>query len=363
MKRAVHVLLLAVLIQGVTVNRARGQSSDSPISISGDLRYRHEMIDAENRDQRNRERIRARLSISATVNSDMTVGMRIASGTDDPISTNQNLDDGFSSKDIRLDRAFFTWAPSSLSGLAVTGGKVANPFFSPGKTELIWDSDLSPEGVAISVTRSMGAVAVDLSASGFWVDERSSGNDGILLGSQAVAHVDASAADVAVGAGYFDYQNTRNMPTFHDAADSFGNSVNAAGNYRHDYNELELLCSVAPKGVPGNISVFADYVTNIAHDVKDNTAWLVGFSAGKMQETGSCRMRYSYRSIERDAVIAAFTDSDFLGGGTDGNGHEINVDWQAAEKAVFGATYYNNMAGLDNGTEYHRVMFDLIVKF
>ena len=76
------------------------------ISLKGDLRLRHEIIDEDAKDTRNRTRLRARLSLQGTVNDEVDVHLRLASGSDDPVSTNQSLDDGFSSKDINLDLAY-----------------------------------------------------------------------------------------------------------------------------------------------------------------------------------------------------------------------------------------------------------------
>ncbi|MFA5252940.1 MAG: putative porin, partial [Phycisphaerae bacterium] len=122
------------------------------VKLSGDLRYRHESIDSQAdgdwRAGQNRHRIRARLGLDAKINDDWDVAFRIASGSADPVSTNQTLEDGFSSKAIWLDLAYFTWHPSSRKELKVYGGKMRNPFFRAGDNQLIWDDDLTPEGIA-----------------------------------------------------------------------------------------------------------------------------------------------------------------------------------------------------------------------
>jgi hypothetical protein len=54
----------------------------------------------------------------------------------------------------------------------------------------------------------------------------------------------------------------------------------------------------------------------------------------KAKKQGSWNFRYNYREIEADAVLGTFSDSDFIGGGTDGKGHELNFgyhDWQMLE--------------------------------
>ncbi len=109
------------------------------IKWSGDFRYRHESIDEETtgsvrwKDGRNRHRIRARLMLEAVLNDEWGVGFRLASGSADPTSTNQTLDDSFSSKDIWLDLAYFDYHPAAVKGLNVYGGKMKNP-----KPNMVW---------------------------------------------------------------------------------------------------------------------------------------------------------------------------------------------------------------------------------
>ncbi len=96
------------------------------IKISGDFRYRHEHLDEELSNGRwddgvDRHRIRMRLMLEAIINDEWGVAFRIASGsgtsgdsdTASPISTNQDLEDAFSSKHVWLDLAYFTWHPAA----------------------------------------------------------------------------------------------------------------------------------------------------------------------------------------------------------------------------------------------------------
>ncbi len=118
----------------------------------GDFRYRYESLDNtgdEVGNKRRRNRIRARLGFKAKVNEEWDAIFRIASGsTDTPTSTNQTLDGAFESKDLWLDLAYADWHPESYPGLNVYLGKMKNPFYRVGKNQLIWYSDVNPEGGA-----------------------------------------------------------------------------------------------------------------------------------------------------------------------------------------------------------------------
>lgn len=358
--RLSNVLLLCAL---GSVSRASVGSCGSNVTFGGDFRYRHEVIDKEGSEARNRHRIRARFHMDAEVNEEITVGARLASGNDDPISTNQTLDNGFSTKDIRLDRAYMTWNLAAVPCLTVRGGKTGSPFVSPAKTELLWDSDLSPEGLSLGLARDIASIGLAVNVAYQWLDERSGGDDGVMVGGQGVASVPSDVAGLTFGVGYYDYQGAKGQSTFYDAADSFGNSVDTGGAYLYDYDELEIFGELVPRGLGVETSVFADYVVNVADEVDDNTAWLAGVTLGKCKEKGSTGLRYSYRRMEKDALVGAFTDSDFTGGGTGGKGHELNFDYQVASKTKLSATYFYNETDVDDGKEYHRLQLDVQVKF
>ncbi|MCE5252560.1 putative porin [bacterium] len=353
---------LWLIIAGLSCVPVKAAFSEENLTIGADLRYRHELIDAEGNDMRNRHRIRARINLNARVHEDVAIGIRLSSGSDDPISRNQTLTGGFSSKQINIEEAFFEWNPRTVQGLTVHGGKMQNPLFVPGDTELLWDSDLKPEGLALGYSKSGGPVTLFAHAAYFWVDERKADNDAILLGSQAGITYRSAAAEITFGAGYFDYRNARKHPSFYDTADSFGNSVDGNGNYRYGYRDIELFGEIKPAGLGGNVTVFGDYVDNIAQHVDDDRGWLAGFTLGKCKKPGSFDFRYSYRHLEKDAVVGAFTDSDFIGGGTDGEGHEINVNYQVAPKIKAGVTCFFNRQGIDKGRDYRRFQADMNFK-
>ncbi len=198
-----------------------------------------------------------------------------------------------------------------------------------------------------------------MNASYFSIDERRNDNDTVLLGIQTGTALSSDFADILIGAGYFDYQNTRSYATVYDAGDSFGNSTDAVGNYLYDYNELELLFELSPKGIVNNTTVFVDFVKNIASDVNDNTGWLAGAKYG----SGSFAAEYTYRHLEKDAVLGAFTNSDFIGGGTDGSGHTLSFQYMMAHNVHACISYFMNQAGIDNGKDYHRVLADIVFKY
>jgi len=334
------------------------------IDLTGDLRVRNESFNIEGKKDRLRHRIRARLQITANVHDDVVASIGLASGGDDPVSTNQSLDGGFSTKDIRLDLAFFTWKPSSARGVSVTAGKMKLPFYTPGKTQLIWDSDLRPEGVTVGLKSKPSDVTLSLVMGGYWVDESSSFRDAALLAAQADVKFGArtSRSFVRAGGGYFDYARLENHPTVFDASDSFGNSTNVDMTYMYDYNLLEAFVELGTEMGSTPVVVFGDYVTNSDPD-SNNVGWLIGARIGKTKRTGSWEVRYNYRKSEMDALLGVFTDSDFIGGGTNGQGHKFSMDVQLAKRIKAGGTAFINESGLTTKTDYNRYQLDVVIKF
>jgi hypothetical protein len=128
----------------------RGLNNFGPFSFGGDLRVRDESysggpVPSDNQD-RNRERYRARFYINAKLNDDLSGGIGLSTGDlNDPITSNQTANQFFTRKPFALDRAFIDYTPHQWHALTLIGGKFAYPWY---RTQLTWDDDIFPEGVA-----------------------------------------------------------------------------------------------------------------------------------------------------------------------------------------------------------------------
>jgi hypothetical protein len=366
------MLIILVNISGLFSNASASNLRDD-VSIKGDFRYRHEMIEKGDNDARHRHRIRARIGVFGKANEMFDVGVQMVTGSDDPVSTNQTLDGSFSTKDLRLDLAYFNFQHEKIPGLKITAGKFKNPFYKPGKSELIWDSDWNPEGGVVSFNHSSQSFELNLIGSGLWIVERSSGNDSYLAAGQGVArlHFNEENSNMAFGAGFFNYVNTQGFEPFFDNEDTKGNSaadIEVDGDtilvYANDYELVELFAEFTHNFESVPVTIMADYISNTAADSLD-AGWLIGIRVGKAKKAGSWEFRYNYRDVEKDAVVGIFADSDFRGGGTDARGHEIGGAYQLASKAVFQATYFVNEIGLEEASmvDFNRIQIDLQLKF
>jgi hypothetical protein len=334
--------VLGLLVLALT---AQAQATD----IKGDLRYRIERTDEVGKDARVRDRIRARINFSGKADERFDYGIRLASGSTDPISTNQTFDGAFTSKGINLDLAYLKWT-CPLTESKVYLGKMKNPYKSPGSSSLLWDSDLNPEGMAIQMNK-FGAF---LNLGRHWLDERSGTADSFLHGAQLGYEKEIGPIKLTAGVSYFDYISVKNQTTLVDATDSFGNSA-TSNKYDNDYNLTEIFMAVEAIEMP--FSVYVDYVKN-GEATSNDTGYLAGFKVGKKYS-----LNYNYRRLEKDAVLGAFTDSDFHGGGSDGTGHTTTLGWKATDKSSLSLTHFMNKTAVTNGKDYHKTQLDLSLKF
>ncbi len=345
------------------------------IKISGDFRYRYEQLDSEDpiTGSRNtgvsRNRMRARLMFDAKVDDDWDLAFRIATGSDkSPISTNQDLEDSFTKKDIWLDLAYFTWHPAAQEGLKVFGGKMKNPFYRAGKNELLWDTDLNPEGLAAQYVMSLSDIdQIFLNGGGFWVDEDNTGVDTSLWGLQSYWKRTIGNSDYFLaGASYYDFGNLQGRSSLKTwGSSSFLGNTSSGTLYASDYDIVEGFAEYGFQcgGMP--LAVFGNYAQNTVASTSEDEGWLIGCKLNKAKEPGSWELRYDYRDLEADAVVGAMSESDWLSGGTDGKGHKFVFKYQLAKNVQAGLTYYHleNERNNTRGADYRRLQADLVFKF
>jgi len=345
------------------------------IKLKGDVRFRNELIQQENKGDNFRWRIRARLVADAEINDAWSATIGLASGSDDPVSTNQNLTGGFSRKTINLDLAYVDFHPKRISGLNMNAGKMRFPFETADKTQLVWDNDLTPEGLALTYKHKAGGKAdVFVNAAGFYITDNDPDNDQWMSGGQAGFSVKPSDnVSLVAGAGYFNFLRTKGMPMFYNSSKNFGNSgtkvVDGAKTtyyYVGEYEEFEILGILdATVNDRTFLRFTGDYVNNAGADSL-NTAYLFGGALNYGKDRGSLKLFANYRAIEADAVIGVFNSSDFIGGGTNGKGWELGLSIGLEKNVSFDVTYLLNKKGIkesESELDYKRLEVDFQARF
>ena len=363
MKRIFSILGVAALSLTTLVS-----AEDKPsFKIKGDFRYRHEMIEKQDSKTQTRQRVRARINFEGKVNDEASVVIGISSGSPDPVSNNQTLGDAFSSKAVVLDLAYLEYNWKKAPGLTLQGGKMHNPFFLADESELVWDSDLRFEGMVAQYKRAFDETSIALTGTGFWVEERKSSKNSSLMAAEGVLSHDFAAykMNASIGGSYYLYGNSKGYGPYFDHA--AGNTLatfapDTMKTYANEFELFEVFGQVDIKAGETPVTLIGNYVQNTAADSL-NDGWLVALKIGKTKKPGSWDLRYVYRELKKDAVVGAFTDSDFIGGGTDGKGHEFNAGLQVAQNTSLAATYFINQLGFENSKDFNRLQIDAKFKF
>ena len=327
---------------------------------TGDFRYRYEDIEEDGKDDRDRNRIRARAGLVAKPSDTTEVGLGIATGGDDPVSTNQTLGGGGSTKDVRLDLAYLKW--TGVEDTYVTAGKFKNPFYKVQKSGLIWDGDFRPEGIALGWSND----TFFATASYNFIESDSKNDDDGIWGAQVGAKFTLfDNVKLTTAAKYLDIPTQGREAIYDD--DFFGNSSameNGAEVYVYDYKLFNGSVDVSFNLFEMPMSIYGDYVYNDDADDLD-TGYLAGIKLGKAKSKGSWQLQYQYQDLEADATLGLITDSDFAGGGTDGKGHKVSAKYAIDNKWYVGATFFDTSRGVDLGSDadYQRLMLDTGFKY
>lgn len=340
---------------------AAANTLDRSIKYNADFRYRFESFDIQDTPDRHRNRVRARVGIKAPVTETTLLGFGLASGSDDPISSNQSLGDNFSSKQVNIDQAYLRWQPTGQD-IDVFAGKFKNPLYRAGGSGLLWDGDLRPEGFALKYAR--GDMFVN--ALGTWIDESKSADDVLLLGAQlGLQRSVLSNASLTAGVGYYQYTGIEQYTAYdgppEEAPEEIGgNRLTAEGRYVSGFDLLEGFAQLKFPTALGSTTLYGSYVQNLAASNYD-TGYIFGAKLG----VGDWSMGWAYQELEADAVYAILTDSDFAGGGTDSQGHKLSASYSLNKKVKLGATLFLNDRDRDFGDDddYQRLMLDLVIKY
>ena len=306
-------------------------------------------------DSHTRLRLRARLGLTAKISDNVSAGVRLATGSNNaPISTNQTLGNTGEKYSIWLDQAYLKLDPTQW--LTVLGGRMPNPWFS---TDLVWDVNLNFDGVAAKAAyrfderRSLYFTAGVFPLQDVAPTPSNKAKSKWLVGFQGgvdLASLSGSRAQLGLalydykrvegvpnaGAGLFDYDATK--PQFHQKGNSVFFDPNSGTKLASKFRELNLTAQLDIAAFdPTHVILTADYVRNIAFDPaeiakrtgrileKKNTGYQMQALVGrpKIAERGDWQAFIGYRHVQPDAVLDAFTDSDFHLGGTDAKGYFI----------------------------------------
>jgi len=303
--------------------------------FKGDVRVRQETINIDgqsNSQDKDRQRIRARLGAYTEINPQVSTGIRIATGgSSDARSTNQDLDGYFVKKDLWLDLGYIDYAPTAVKNLHVIGGKMNQPWVSMG--DVIWDGDINPEGLASTYSIPLGGKSELFGSAGYYTLKDNIDGEGtqfrhdlsMTAGQLGAKFAPTDNLKVTVGGSVYAFDNDK---------DSAALRVN--GNTTNQFRLYEGFGQIDISGLGLPLALYGQYVVNNDSTDDQDTAWL----AGVKTKVFGFGLDYNYRDTQRNAVVGAFTDSDFANGTTGSRGHKIKVGYEIDKNFSVGATYF-----------------------
>ena len=350
----------------------------------------------DTREQQNRSRVRARLGFNVAVAEGVSTGLALSTGgVTGPTSTNQTMASGagqtpgyFNKYSLVVDKAFIRYEP--ISGLSLSGGRIRNPFVA---TDLLWADDLNFDGFAAAWKAPAGTL-IDSFVTGGWfplsytsgpgrVSRRSlmalqagfnwqlgtknnriklaaalydfSGIEGIKETTTDKTTVPDYAVRSEYGAGYRQRGNTLFRVNSNVASDTATTWGLASG-----FRELDLTAAIdIAQFDPLHIILTGDIVRNLAFNQGDlqrrsttsvadgsGTGYLAQLQVGAplVRSKGAWNVSLGYRRLGSDAVLDAFTNSDFGLGGTNHKGFTLGGQYGLAKNTWLAARWLSSEA-------------------
>ncbi|MBD3271006.1 MAG: hypothetical protein GF384_00530, partial [Elusimicrobia bacterium] len=281
--------------------------------LKGDLRLRQQSERKDNNERRNRWRMRYRLGIIAQISQGFEAAAGLATGGTDPRSTNQTLENGFSTKPIQLDYAYVSYMP--IKWITFRGGKypIKTALWKTG--DLMWDSDIAVEGFGANLVHKVKAFELFFNGGYYVLDEfKNSGSsqmnnpsDPYMVFAQPGAKYSwTKLTYVKLAPHFYGFEHVKGEPPL--PSSEGGNTRDANGNLKYDYDtvgaSIEIGCDMIPF-LPWH-AIFAEYVKNSDPDNED-MGILAGAKIGdkKVGDRGQWQAKYNYRQLEADAWVDA----------------------------------------------------------
>ncbi len=361
-------------------------AAPTALKLGGELRMRYENFASDNTAfvERNRFRGRLRVGATAAIASNFEAGLRLTTGVSEgePTGNNFTWQDNASKKALAVDLAYLKWTTlkTSTDTLALTLGKMTSPFAS---SDLLFDSDYTPEGLAVQYSRNLGTTHVlRANTAAFVIDELSASRADAMLYARQLRW-DAAwtpRTSTSFGIASLDLSHASKLTNSAVPDVHRGNTRTAAGELINDYRPWIVDASVTQllRGIP--VRLAADYLENPGADTA-NHAYYAGVFVGKAGARHTWELSYRYRVAESDAWYEELIDSDSgafyavappggavgYGGGTNVRGHIFAGNYAVTDHSLVGFTYFSmsliEPSPAGSASHMGRLQVNALVKF
>lgn len=396
----------------------------SPVRVTGAVTIRYDSTTVENdRDlvtDTTRDGYRTRTRLGALFVPDgpegvVTGGIRISTGEDsNPTSPFLRFGNSFRSNSFNLDQYWIGIRPlkfydkeiqeAAPGGVTLIGGSMPQPFWRGDwgnwRSEMIFDNDISPQGVVIQAKAPHVAPEVTVEATGgyFVIQET---DDLRFVGQTADVALGAGQVKAeyepigALSAAFYVFNNlndglfTPNLnigsgadvmpgqpaillrdPGFQRTNNQVAYGPGSIGFIEDRFSVFNLIGQVHYDlpflAVLQNPQVFfvGDYINNVSVS-KDTQGFgfTLGVRGGK-QDSGvnPLHLWVTFRNVDNDATIATFADSD-LGAGTGYHGIQLGANYRLHKHLLAQITGYEFDGYPFKDNNWSRVFCDLTLDF
>lgn len=358
--------------EGVRAKTAKAENTALPlwiqrVALTGDVRVRAQ-VDENTAAQATRVRGRARVRLGLeTVPMDrVKAGIGIAtgsfggSGDKNPASTNHTFH-AFNKSPLYLDYAYLSYEP--IYNLVLTGGKIKNKTQAWSPSDLLWDTDINPDGVALNYQTANLEYNFFANAGWYMINEQGNETVGLPYGYivQPGFSFDNLSLSFKAAVGYQSF-DLKDKPT---GSNEPGKWLGAVPD--NNFNIITPAAEVMFRNILMGYSVgaFGEYAKNLYHKVRDGgrEAWLFGLSFGdeKVDLPGTWQIKGMYRRLGANAIPLGLGDADAYGGAA-GKGYEVTFAYALVRNLQFNFDFYN-MRDIDGNNLNRLYQFDLVYKF
>lgn len=347
---------LGLLLTGTAAGQAATGLSwidaNTNLTIYADIRLRYEVDwDSQTaagamRDDRHRGRIRARVGFEYKFADGWSIGSRVRTG-DSRSQQSPHLtfvaDDGPRDEaDFVVDRYFLQFKRGNWTAW---GGRNSSPFWQ--QTELFWDEDVTPTGVAGTYDTALSQGRLSAIAGAFYLPDGGYELNGQMLAAQAKYTLPIKPSTFTLASGIFfmngdeGASNLRNRNGARDYAIGtagaqwsipvFGRPFSLGADIYHNFEDYSM----------------ADIRPLAAANQDEDLGYVFSVQWGQLREKNDWLVGYYYSHIETFAVNASYAQDDWIrfgsGAQTDASdfeGHELRVGYALSKHINLVARLY-----------------------
>ncbi len=327
---------------------------EKKIELNGDLRYRMQSITAGPKEERRVHRLMFRVGQTIQPIQDLKITYRLLTGTaanSGNVTVGDSKSPGSPRTSIGLDLAYASFPLTDEAQVYI--GKHSQLTYAPGKNQLILDRDITPEGAGLQYKGKFlhDTVLATANLGSAWLREKYDDTlgqdltDAFLNTAQLNLMYKFSDFQFLIGYGIFSFTSIKDdVPASFavGATTSRGNTLDLLGNYQYQYEITQNYVELKWVQKPFDISIFAELDKNTAATAM-NKASVYGLTIAYSKFNFS----FMEQKVERDSVLALYTDSDFADNQTASSGYIAAFGYKINKAALVSFTYFKNQQAFD----------------